>query len=100
MRHLRSPFLAGYLAITLGLSPTVGLSPALANPQGGVVVGGSATIQGQGTATVTVNQGSDRAIINWNTFNLSAGDLTRFVQPNASSIASRNSSPRPSRHWS
>src|SRR6266852_35528 len=60
---------------------------ALANPQGGQVAGGSATISGQGTATVTVTQSSDRAIINWNTFNLGSGELTRFVQPNSGSIA-------------
>src|SRR5229473_3618803 len=60
---------------------------ALANPLGGQVAGGSATVQGQGTSTVTVTQGSDRAIINWNTFNLGSGELTRFVQPNSGSIA-------------
>ena len=81
MRHLRSPVLAGYLAIVLGLSP------AFANPLGGNVVGGSATIQGQGTANTTINQTSDRTIINWNTFNIGAGETTRFNQPGASSIA-------------
>ena len=87
MNQFRSPFLSGYLAITLGLSPTLGLGPAFANPQGGQVVGGSATIQGQNTPTVTVNQASDRAIINWNTFNIAPSELTRFIQPNAGSIA-------------
>jgi filamentous hemagglutinin family protein len=83
MRHLRSPILAGYLATLIGLSPM----SALANPQGGQVAGGQATISGQGTAHVTVNQGSHRAIINWNTFNIGAGEKTQFVQPGADAIA-------------
>jgi filamentous hemagglutinin family protein len=83
MRHLRSPVLAGYLATLIGLSPM----GALANPQGGQVVGGTASISGQGTPQVTVNQGSQRAIINWNTFNIGAGEKTRFVQPGIDAVA-------------
>ncbi len=41
--------------------------PAMAGPNGGTVVGGSATIQGQGSAAVTFNQASQNAIINWQT---------------------------------
>jgi len=60
---------------------------ALANPLGGQVVGGSGNIQGQGSSNVTVNQTSDRAIFNWNTFNIGAGERTQFIQPNSGSIA-------------
>src|SRR5215831_6387935 len=73
------------LLATTALIP-LSAGAALANPVGGQVVGGNATIQGQGTSTVTVTQSTDRAIINWNTFNLGAGDKTQFVQPNSSSI--------------
>jgi filamentous hemagglutinin family protein len=51
------------------------------------VVGGSATITGQGTSSVTINQSSGSAIINWNTFNIGVGDSVRFNQPSSSSIA-------------
>src|SRR5216684_4976919 len=61
--------------------------PADAGPNGGTVVGGAATIQGAGTGSVTINQSSQNAIINWNTFNIGAGETTRFNQPNGSSIA-------------
>ena len=71
------------LALVLVLTP---LGGAFANPQGGQVAGGQATIQGQGTKTVTVTQSSQNAIINWNTFNISAGELTQFIQPNANAI--------------
>src|SRR5262245_32631084 len=55
---------------------------AIANPLGGVVVGGdaNATIAGEGTSKVTINQNRDRAIINWNLFSINAGEVTKFIQ--------------------
>src|SRR5882724_408254 len=64
----------------------LGPLPAFAGPEGASVVGGSATVSGAGTATVTVTQLSASAIINWNTFNIGAGEITRFNQPSASSV--------------
>jgi hypothetical protein len=52
------------VATTALLAPD--LAPAAAGPEGGSVVGGAATIQGQGGPAVTVNQSSPSAIINWN----------------------------------
>src|SRR5436305_317554 len=57
-----------------------------AEPMGGNVVGGSATIQSPGNGNFTVNQTSQSAIINWNTFNIGAGETTQFNQPNSSSV--------------
>src|SRR5262245_3997002 len=68
------------------LSVALPVAAAQAGPQGGTVAGGSATISGQGTGNVTVNQFSQNAIINWNTFNVGAGERTQFVQPNSTSI--------------
>src|ERR1700722_18584166 len=61
--------------------------PAVAGPNGGTVVGGSASIQGQGSASVTINQASQNAIINWQTFNIGRGESATFNQPNSSSTA-------------
>jgi filamentous hemagglutinin family protein len=61
--------------------------PADAGPSGGTVVGGSAAIQGQGTGSVTINQSSQSAIINWATFNIGKGETTTFNQPNSSSMS-------------
>ncbi len=58
---------------------------ALAGPNNGSVVGGAATIQGQGTANVVVNQSTQSAIINWQSFNIGAGETTRIYMPNSSS---------------
>src|SRR5664280_443328 len=64
----------------------LGLAIAVANPQGPQVVGGSATVQGQGTSTVTVTQQTNSAIINWNTFNIGTGEKTNIFQPSSSSV--------------
>jgi filamentous hemagglutinin family protein len=61
--------------------------PADAGPNGGTVVGGSASIQGQGSGSVSINQSSQSAIINWATFNIGKGESTSFNQPNSSSSA-------------
>jgi len=65
----------------------LGLSEAAAGPEGASVVGGAATIQGQGGPAVIVNQSSSSAIINWNTFNVRANESIRFNQPSSSSVA-------------
>ena len=57
-----------------------------AAPQNGNVVSGSATIASVNNIT-TINQVSDRAIINWQNFNINAGEITEFVQPNKDAIA-------------
>ena len=56
-----------------------------ANPQGEVVVGGAAGFNRPDAATLIVNQGTDRAVINWNSFSIANGELTKFVQPSSSS---------------
>src|SRR5882724_13300397 len=80
MAHFRNTLLP-----TTALMP-LGIMTAAGNPLGSQVVGGSANVQGQGTSRVTVTQSSDKAVINWQTFNIGSGEATRFVQPSASSI--------------
>src|SRR5215813_13949161 len=63
----------------------LGSPSALAEPKGGTVVGGSATIS-SGPGSVTVDQSSSRAIINWTTFNIGRGETTTFNQPTSSSV--------------
>jgi filamentous hemagglutinin family protein len=36
---------------------------------------------------LTINQGTDRLIMGWNSFSIGAGETTRFVQPSSSSFA-------------
>lgn len=55
-----------------------------ANPAGGTVAQGTATFSSSG-AHLTI-QTSDRAFINWKSFNIGVGETTTFVQPSASSL--------------
>ena len=57
-----------------------------ANPTGANVTGGAATVSGQGTSRVTIDQSSDRAFIEWNSFSVAKGESVRFIQPSASSV--------------
>ncbi|MCX8500232.1 MAG: hypothetical protein ORO03_00840, partial [Alphaproteobacteria bacterium] len=55
-----------------------------AAPVGGVVGSGSATISASGLVT-TINQSTDRAVIDWSSFNLAANETALFVVPSDSS---------------
>lgn len=69
-------------------------------PTGGSVVAGQATISQSAIATaanMVVNQNSQRAIIDWSSFNLGSAATVQFVQPNAQSvILNRVLDPNPS----
>src|SRR2546430_6987761 len=74
------------LVLTTAALLVLGVAPAAGGPEGGTVVGGAATIQGQGGPAVIVNQTSNSAIINWNTFNIGVRESVRFNQPGSSSV--------------
>jgi len=67
--------------VLAGMSAAV---PAWALPQGATVSGGSAQITGDG-GVLQVNQGTDRAVIDWQSFNIAASEIAKFNQPSASS---------------
>ncbi|MCX8500194.1 MAG: filamentous hemagglutinin N-terminal domain-containing protein, partial [Alphaproteobacteria bacterium] len=55
-----------------------------AAPLGGQVASGAAAISANGAIT-TIHQSSDRAVIDWQSFNLSQNETARFVVPSDSS---------------
>src|SRR5580698_55754 len=61
-------------------------APALANPTGGAVSTGAATISSSNNTT-SVKQTSEGVVINWSSFNIGSGQSTQFYQPNAKAIA-------------
>ncbi len=61
-----------------------GAAHAQALPNGGSVASGSASIASDGTTT-TITQSSDRAIVNWTSFDVGANHGVVFAQPNAQS---------------
>ena len=87
--------LRGSRALAFGVAALA--SPAQANPVGGTLSAGAAAISGQGTPVVQVNQASDRAVIDWKSFNIAPGEATRFKQPSvASAILNRIHDQNPS----
>ncbi|HWT37985.1 MAG TPA: filamentous hemagglutinin N-terminal domain-containing protein, partial [Paraburkholderia sp.] len=62
------------------------LAHAQALPTNGQVVAGRAGIS-QNANTMNINQGSQRAVINWDTFNVGQGNTVQFNQPNAQAQA-------------
>ncbi|MGJ4942740.1 beta strand repeat-containing protein [Bradyrhizobium sp. HKCCYLS1011] len=63
----------------------IGQRAALAAPLGGSVVEGSAGISQSGSVT-NVNQSTNKAIINWQSFSVGASETVNFNQPGASSV--------------
>jgi filamentous hemagglutinin family protein len=68
----------------LSLAATAALTPAHANPQGGTVVAGQATIKATGN-TLDVTQTTTKGIIDWQSFSIAKGETTNFHLPNANS---------------
>ena len=64
------------------------LSPlmALANPTGGQVVGGQASITAPNGNRMVIDQTSQNAVINWQQFSVGANQYVQFLQPNSSAV--------------
>jgi filamentous hemagglutinin family protein len=56
-----------------------------ANPTGGVVTLGDAQIQNVVPGLTTIVQSTDRAVIDWQSFSIAAGEQTNFIVPNSTS---------------
>jgi len=69
------------------LAPFLAPATALALPQGGTVAAGSATVSTPTATSLRVDQFSDRAVLDWQSFNIAVNEAVRFQQPSAASIA-------------
>jgi filamentous hemagglutinin family protein len=56
-------------------------------PSGGQVAAGQATISHFTPSYLQVDQASDKAILNWQSFSIGAGGQVQFVQPSSTSVA-------------
>ncbi|HEX4152720.1 MAG TPA: filamentous hemagglutinin N-terminal domain-containing protein [Steroidobacteraceae bacterium] len=65
------------------LAGAFGCGAALANPTGPQIINGQVSIIGSGNQLSITN--SPGAIINWQSFSIGAGELTRFIQQSSSS---------------
>ncbi|HUQ12962.1 MAG TPA: filamentous hemagglutinin N-terminal domain-containing protein, partial [Novosphingobium sp.] len=85
MRSCTASLRLRLLASTIvALASQNAFAQTVALPSGGSVGAGSATIGGSGSA-VSINQTSNRAVINWNSFSIGAGGSVNVVQPGANS---------------
>ncbi|MGA8614400.1 MAG: filamentous hemagglutinin N-terminal domain-containing protein, partial [Xanthobacteraceae bacterium] len=82
-----SPALYGGLATAIVVLALIPQGPASAQhlPTGGTVTTGTATIVQPNGTTLNINQSTNQAIINWNTFSVGRGDTVNFNQPSAAS---------------
>ena len=78
---------AGWLALGIA-APLACMTTAQAQtlPSGGIVAAGSATIS-SGSGTLTVNQSSQNAVLNWQSFSIGETGAVVYVQPNSNSVA-------------
>ena len=70
-------------AIGMASLPTM---HAYANPQGGQVVAGSATIVQQTPTKIGITQTTDKAIIDWQSYSIGANEHVQYYQPSAASV--------------
>ena len=74
--------LSGIGAVTAGAFMLAGGGHAYALPQGGEVAAGAAEIA-RNAAEMAITQATQNAVINWNSFNIGAGERVNILQPNA-----------------
>jgi filamentous hemagglutinin family protein len=70
----------------LTLVALIASSSAQSAPSGGQVTAGSGTIEQVGSTT-TIDQSSNKLAIDWQNFDIAAGESVRFNQPSSQSIA-------------
>lgn len=56
-----------------------------ANPEGGSVQSGDASIQNLNPEKILINQSTDKAIINWKNFNIEEGEQVQYIVPHSGS---------------
>jgi filamentous hemagglutinin family protein len=78
---------SGTSVLAMAIATPFLANPAQANPSGGAVTSGSASIANPSSNATQVHQTSEGVVIDWSSFNVGKGQTTTFVQPNAQAIA-------------
>ena len=93
----RALLLSAVLAAVLPAPTFAQAPPPNTLPTGGQVVAGQASIAPPVNNTLTINQSSQRAAIDWATFNVGSQARVNFIQPSSSAVAlNRVLDPNPS----
>lgn len=83
VNHFRRKFL---LSLINGLALISLPEVTFANPEGGIVTSGTATISTPAANTVQIQQVTNKAVINWNSFNVAPHEIVNFQQPSSKSV--------------
>src|SRR5512143_3820679 len=75
------------VAMAIAVATLVSPLAVAAQPTGGTVVYGGATITNPSATSTLIKQSTNSTIINWQSFSLSSGSSVVFDQPNAAAIA-------------
>ena len=92
-----SPYkFARLLVTTVSIFALTAQTCVYANPKGGIIIDGSASIRENGKK-VDIHQHTDRAVIDWRSFDIKSDEHTQFHQPSSdATILNRIKSPDPS----
>ena len=74
----KSPFKKALAATVMSAALMTG---ALANPTGPTVRNGQVNISGLGGSQLQIEQLTNKAIVNWDSFSIGAGEAVRFLHP-------------------
>ncbi|MCX8505225.1 MAG: filamentous hemagglutinin N-terminal domain-containing protein [Alphaproteobacteria bacterium] len=88
MNNFRHSLLATTIIAALTLPIYLDADTALAAPQGGIVVGGEATISQGGNRTI-IQQSTNRAAIDWQNFSIAADERVSFIVPGGGATLNR-----------
>ena len=80
--QMRRSLRSGIGILAAGAMMMGGMNHAMALPQGGQVAAGAADIAAS-QAEMAIHQATQNAVINWNSFNIGAGERVNIYQPNA-----------------
>ena len=88
MNNFRHSLLATTIIAALSLPIYLDADSARAAPQGGIVVGGNATINQNGHRTI-IQQSTPRAAIDWQNFSIAASERVSFIVPSGGATLNR-----------
>ncbi|WNO10470.1 filamentous hemagglutinin N-terminal domain-containing protein [Teredinibacter sp. KSP-S5-2] len=77
------------LSLAIGMVLGALSCSTLAGPQGGNVTGGSGNISQAGNTT-TINQTTDKMVIDWQSYDVNVDERVHYIQPDSSSISLNN----------
>ena len=80
--RMRRSLRSGIGILAAGALMMGGMNHVMALPQGGQVAAGAADIAAS-QAEMAIHQATQNAVINWNSFNIGAGERVNIYQPNA-----------------